>query len=316
MRILLWHVHGSYTTSFVQGRHDYLVPTTPDRGPDGRGRAETFEWPTTVREIDEATARDTDIDVVVLQRPIELDGLAQRWLGGRVPGRDVPALYLEHNTPPGPVGANVHPLAERDDIPIVHVTHCNNLYWDSGRAPTRVIEHGIVDPGLRYTGTQARLAMVINEPARRGRAVGADLIPRFSAVAPVDLFGMGASELGSGVRGCGDVPQAKMHEALAQRRVYVHTTRWTSLGLALLEAMHLGMPVVALGTAETPRAVPRGYGFASTDVDELTRACRVLLAEPGLAKAVGRRAREHALRRYGLKRFLDDWDRAFEEVTA
>ena len=24
MRILLWHVHGSWTTAFVQGPHDYL----------------------------------------------------------------------------------------------------------------------------------------------------------------------------------------------------------------------------------------------------------------------------------------------------
>jgi len=31
MRILLWHVHGSWTTSFVQGGHDYLLPLTPGR---------------------------------------------------------------------------------------------------------------------------------------------------------------------------------------------------------------------------------------------------------------------------------------------
>ncbi len=47
MKILVWHVHGSYMTALVQGGHEYLVPTTPDRGPDGRGRAQTFDWPTT-----------------------------------------------------------------------------------------------------------------------------------------------------------------------------------------------------------------------------------------------------------------------------
>ena len=26
MRILLWHVHGAWTTAFVHGRHDYVVP--------------------------------------------------------------------------------------------------------------------------------------------------------------------------------------------------------------------------------------------------------------------------------------------------
>jgi hypothetical protein len=51
MRILLWHVHGSWTTSLVHGGHEYLVPVLPDRGPDGRGRAQTYDWPGSVREL-------------------------------------------------------------------------------------------------------------------------------------------------------------------------------------------------------------------------------------------------------------------------
>jgi hypothetical protein len=39
MRVLLWHVHGSWTTAFVQGPHTYLLPLMPGRGPGGRGRA-------------------------------------------------------------------------------------------------------------------------------------------------------------------------------------------------------------------------------------------------------------------------------------
>jgi hypothetical protein len=59
MRILLWHVHGSWTTAFVQGRHRYLVPVVPDRGPDGRGRAQTWRWPASVVEVSpEALARE------------------------------------------------------------------------------------------------------------------------------------------------------------------------------------------------------------------------------------------------------------------
>ena len=30
-----------------------------------------------------------------------------------------------------------------------------------------------------------------------------------------------------------DLPQSQMHAELARRRVYVHLTRWTSLGLSL-----------------------------------------------------------------------------------
>ena len=45
MRLLIWHVHGSWTTAFVQGPHTYLLPLMPGRGPDGRGRARTWDWP-------------------------------------------------------------------------------------------------------------------------------------------------------------------------------------------------------------------------------------------------------------------------------
>jgi hypothetical protein len=315
MKILLWHVHGSWTTAFVQGDHQYVLPVLPDRGPDGLGRARTWDWPPAAVELPPDQLRGTDLDVVVLQRPHEIQ-LVQRWTG-RCPGRDLPAVYLEHNAPePHPVHSR-HPLADRGDIPIVHVTHFNRLFWDTGRAPTSVIEHGVVDPGELYSGELARAAVVINEPDRRGRMVGADLLPSFAAAAPIDLFGMGDPALRiPGVRRMGDVRQSEMHGRLATRRVYLHTTRWTSLGLALIEAMHVGMPVVAVGATEAGEAVPQDAGVVSTDVDRLRAALREYLADPEAARVAGKAARAYALERYGLARFLADWDRLLAEVTA
>src|SRR4051812_6688589 len=87
-RILMWHVHGSYTTSLVQGRHTYYLPVLPDRGPDGRGRARTWDWPANAIEIDQAQAAELDFDCIVVQRPRELESLVQTWTR-RKPGRDV-----------------------------------------------------------------------------------------------------------------------------------------------------------------------------------------------------------------------------------
>ena len=36
------------------------------------------------------------------------------------------------------------------------------------------------------------------------------------------------------------------------------------------------------------------------------------MADPELARPLGLAAREHVLARYGLARFLDDWDRLLE----
>jgi hypothetical protein len=322
MNILLWHVHGSWTTSFVQGRHTYLLPVVPDRGPDGRGRARTWRWPDSAVEVPYEDGPATDVDVVVLQRP-EDEFLARRWLGGRIPGHDVPAVWVEHNAPQGRIDAMRHPAANRSDITLVHVTATNALFWESGSSRSRVIEHGVVDPGHRYTGEVARAAVVVNEPVRRGRVVGTDLLPQFATAAPLDVCGMDVGALASEpwfdatrVALYEDLPQRRLHLRMATRRLYLHPFRWTSLGLSLIEAMHLGMPVVALATTETPDAVPLEAGRVSNRIDVLRAAMRELIAEPELAHQMGKAARAVALERHGIDRFLRDWDHLLEEMTA
>ena len=316
MRILLWHVHGAWTTAFVRGDHEYVVPVVPDRGPDGVGIARTYAWPSgRVTELPPDRLRDEPFDVVVLQRPHELEHLCEAWTGRR-PGRDLPAIYVEHNAPQGRIADMRHPVAGRDDLLLVHVTHFNALFWDAGGTPARVIEHGVVDPGERYSGELRRAAVVINEARRRARVTGTDLLERFSHAAPLDLFGMDAMSVGNGngVRPVDDLPQARLHGEMARRRVYLHPIRWTSLGLSLLEAMHLGMPVVALGTTEVHEAVPAAAGVVSTRVDVLAQALRRLVADPDEAAERGSAARAAALERYGLARFLSEWDEVLEEV--
>jgi hypothetical protein len=315
VKVLLWHVHGSWTTAHVQGSHEYLVPVVPGRGPDGRGRAQTWDWPASVRELSPAELADADVDVVLLQRPHELEHLAEDWLGGRQPGRDLPAVYVEHNAPQGRIAEMRHPAADRPDLVVCHVTHFNNLFWETGTTPTRVIEHGVVDPGYRYTGELARAAVVINEARRRGRVTGTDLLDRLGGAAPIDLFGMDAANAPAGrITAIDDVPQAALHDEMARRRVYLHPIRWTSLGLSLIEAMHLGMPVVALATTEAPDAVPSGAGVVSTRVDALADGVRAFVRDPDRARDTGRKARAAALERYGLERFLADWNDLLEEI--
>ncbi len=310
VRILLWNVHGGYSDAFLSGAHRYRY-LPPDAAGDGGLPDLGDRTDVDVALVSPEELRDDPPDVVVLQRPAELDLCEQ--LGLR-PGREVGAVFVEHNTPRVDVPSSRHPLADRDDLLLVHVTHFNALFWDSGSTPTVVVEHGVRDPGPRWTGELARLAFVVNEPVRRWRVTGTDLLDRF-AEHPVDAFGIDGHLLPAALPGCprlsfaGNVSQAELYPELARRRAYLHLNRWTSLGLSLIQAMLIGLPVLVLDTTEASRAVPPGAGAISTDVEVLRAAASRLLVDHDEAAARGRVAREAALQRYGIERFVRDWDR-------
>jgi glycosyltransferase involved in cell wall biosynthesis len=311
-------------TSFVSGGHDYVLPVTPDRDADGRGRADTWDWPASAREVPVERLGEEQVDVVVLQRPHEAE-LLERWTGWRL-GRDVPAVYVEHNAPTEHAVRSRHPVTTDPrlaGIPVVHVTHFNAMAWDCGDARTVVVEHGVLDPGYRYTGEHPSVGVVVNEPVRRWRVAGTDLVLALASDVPVAVYGMGLADLeeiaverGVQLRECLDLDQATMHERLARHRAYFHPYRWTSLGLSLIEAMTLGLPVLALSTTEAPVAVPEAAGVVSCDLRLLHAAARRWLDDPDEARERGLAARDYALQHYSLKRFLDDWDHVLQEVTS
>jgi glycosyltransferase involved in cell wall biosynthesis len=317
MRILLWHVHGSWTTSFVQGPHTYVLPVSEPRGPDGLGRARTWDWPPSAIEVPLHKLRDEQFDLVILQRPHDYE-LAVTCTG-LLPGVDVPAVYVEHDTPREAVPETPHPFADHPELLIAHVTPFNDLFWDCGTTPTTVVGHGIVDPGYRYTGEDESAGVVVNDPIQRGRVAGTDLLPGFAETLPLEVYGMRVlglpKHLGLPADQCRvheDLPQDRMHTQLARSRVYLHPYRWTSLGLSLIEAMHLGMPVVALATTEAHRAVPPAAGTVSTSLPELREALERFRRDPGFAREAGAAARQAALERHNLKQFLENWNHVLE----
>jgi hypothetical protein len=307
-------VHGGYTDALLNGPHTYLFPARDASGRGGSSRL-GVPAPENAVELGWTALRDDPPDVVILQTEADLQDCAVHL--GKRPGRELPAVWLEHNTPRVRVPDTGHPMAEVPGVLIVHVTHFNALLWDCGSAATMVVEHGLADPGHRYTGELARLAYVVNEPVRRWRVTGTDLLPGFGAF-PIDGFGIDGDQLPDrlGVqcpelRFAGNLAPDELDTAMVQRRAYLHLNRWTSLELSLLQAMMLGMPVLVLDTTEASRAVPPAAGALSCDLDDLRRTAANLLADPDAARACGEIARQAALERYPLDRFLARWDEAF-----
>src|SRR5205085_8160658 len=105
---------------------------------------------------------------------------------------------------------------------------------------------------------------------------------------PLEVAGMQTEEFG----GLGDIPYRDLHRLVADYRFLFSPMRYTSLPLAVIEAMTIGMPVVALATTELPTVIAHGEtGFVSCDVGELVERMRSLLADPMEAPRLGANAR-------------------------
>jgi hypothetical protein len=222
-------------------------------------------------------------------------------------------IYLEHNTPK-PHACDTRHLIDDPEVLLVHVTHYNRLMWDNGRTPTIVIEHSVaIDPDIRYNGRRERGITVVNGMQKRPRISGYDLFLQAREQVPLDAAGMETEAFD----GLGDIPYRDLHRFIADYRFLFSPMRYTSLPLAVIEAMTIGMPVVALATTELPGVISHGEnGFISCDLDELIEHMRFLLADREEAVRLGRNARALARERFGLDRFVHDWNRAFALVMS
>ncbi|NJN87255.1 MAG: glycosyltransferase family 1 protein, partial [Leptolyngbyaceae cyanobacterium SL_7_1] len=167
LRILTWHIHGSYLYYLTQAPHEFYLPVKPGKPEGYGGRLGSFPWGDHVHEISAEEVRNQSFDCILLQsrRNYEVDQYeilseAQRRL---------PCLYLEHD-PPREHPTDTPHWVNDPSLLLVHVTHFNQLMWNNRDTPTRVVEHGVVVPDdVTYTGEIAKGLVVANGLRKRGR---------------------------------------------------------------------------------------------------------------------------------------------------
>lgn len=304
LRVLTWHVHGNYMFYLSQGSHDFYLPVDRTLGAPYHGRSGPFPWGANVHEVPLQAVAGAQFDCVLYQSRSAWEVDRHRWLSDAQ--RRLPQIYLEHDPPQQHPTDTRHPV---DDpaVLLVHVTHFNRLMWDSGRCPTEVIEHGVVLPRpAAYSGELPRGVVVVNNLSRRGRRLGLDVYTRARAAVPLDLVGMGAESIG----GLGEIDNLVLPAFMAPYRFFFNPIRYTSLGLAVIEAMTVGLPVVALATTELA-AVLRNEesGILDTREQRLIERMKMLLADPGEARRIGAAGQRVARERFAIGRFVADWDR-------
>ena len=92
---------------------------------------------------------------------------------------------------------------------------------------------------------------------------------------------------------------------LSRFDAFLLTSRWEGLPVAMIEAAASGLPIVATDVGGVGEAIAGGEAGLLVPVDDvraLADAARALGSQPGLAAELGRRARDHAMREFDLRR--------------
>ncbi|MVW73191.1 glycosyltransferase [Bordetella sp. 15P40C-2] len=307
LRVLTWHVHGNYLYALHHVPHDFIVPGLSHSAPGYGALGRRIPWAPNLTQVPASSLAEMEFDCVLYQHKQNLAD-AQLLLTDRQ--RALPSIYLEHNPPePHPTDTR-HPFTHARGM-LVHVTPFNAVMWDSGDMPLRVVEHGVPVPQARYDGSLQRGIVVANHLARRGRRIGRDIFEQVRLKTPLDLIGMDAESLG----GIGEISNMEVAAFISRYRYFFSPIRYASLSLSLIEAMLCGLPIVGFATTELPTVITNGKeGYVDTRVERLIEVARQLNEDPALARTWGEAARETALRRFGMDRFVRDWINVFDTL--
>lgn len=311
LNILIWHVQGSYLYYLSQAPHNFYLPSKPGRSGDYAGRWGHLPWGSNVFDVPADEVKNMDFDCIIFQQPSQY--LEDQYVLLNREQRQLPKIYLQHE-PPNEHPADTRHFLDDPNVLMVHVTHFNDLMWNAGRTPTTVIEHGVVvPPNIRYKGNLEKGIVVINHLKERGRCLGADVYLHARREVPLDLAGTASEELEGGL---GEILHTDLFRFESRYRFFFNPVRYSSLALAVCEAMAIGIPIVGLATTEMVRVIKNDLsGYIDTRPDNLIHYMKYLLKNPQEAKRLGQGARRYATEHFAIERFIDDWNAVFNRVT-
>lgn len=142
------------------------------------------------------------------------------------------------------------------------------------------------------------------------------------------VYGTGNDDLGS-LNG-GELPYELMKGKMRDARVFVYGGTWpASYTLAFQEGMILGIPMVCIGQDkaenitgvegqkfyEVHEIIDDGInGFVSDDINYLRSKIDLLLKDWDMAKEIGQKGREKAIKIFGKEKIKKEWDEFFKSL--
>jgi glycosyltransferase involved in cell wall biosynthesis len=163
---------------------------------------------------------------------------------------------------------------------------------------TILLSLGRLTPQKGYGDLLQAFAIVSREQPETILAIAGQGLLREELEARIVSLGLGGRAFLLGVR-------QDTQRLLAASDVFVSSSHWEGLPVAVLEAMASGLPIVATAVGDIPQVVIPGTGLVAPakEPESLASALLDLVGDPQARRTMGLAAQEHVRVHYGV----DDW---------
>lgn len=248
---------------------------------------------------------DIDFDIVLSQNKAGQFPVAQFYSKKM----NIPLITLEHTLPPP--GWNMEMIEKSKNLKgdvNVFISKYSVAQWGEKLFESVVINHG-VETELFCPVNISRenvLLSVVNDFPNRDCFCGFKLWQQITDGLPSYVCGdsKGFSKAAKDT--------AELISIYQQSSIFLNTSLVSPIPTSLLEAMSCQCAIVTTSTCMIPEIIIHGVnGFISNNPQELRSYCEKLLANPALARKLGKAARETIEERFPMKNFVKQWDDLF-----
>lgn len=297
-KIFTWPTHQQYLFALAQGNAEFFVP----EGQNASFKAQ-FSAQKNVTEVELSEIKNLDFDLILFQDEESYQTKQYQVLTEKQ--RQLPKVYLEHH-PPKQHPTNAKYFTEGTDIQLVHVNHYNALMWDNNDLEVTVIESGVPERSVSFSGEKPVGVLVLEESPADDRVTGMDIFRQVKEALPIEVIQIGKD----------GVTYQNLTEKLSPYRFLFCADRYQSSQFSVFVAMMIGMPVVGLGTTALPTMIENEVsGFVHSDLNYLIEKMQSLLNNQQLTVQLGENAHQTATKLYKSDRFLADWNQLFARTV-
>jgi len=200
-------------------------------------------------------------------------------------------------------------IEQSEPIKLLFISQTKKMDWG--------LEGYVITPGIdpnefeNYQGHWPKVLRVGNFLKERDIMMGFSLQEEILKGIPSTILGLNPT-----------LPNARFSRSFedlkknySRHRLYLNTTvedYEDGYNLATLEAMATGMPIVSIANRTSP-IIDGVNGYISDNIEYLRERIRMLLMDKGLAKRIGKEARNTVVEKFGIKEFLKKWNEVIED---